>query len=259
MSRILTILLLSIWASHALAQEQPTAQPRRWAFSLGGGYQAASQPQRLQRFTDALVGHPSSGLVWAFELGYFWNLRWGAFAAARFSQTPADWPNALQQALERNYPGKLVRIALGKGGGWDGAVSQAMFGVRRRFFFQKMSLLPSLAIGFTEVQISDGAADLKTPNSHALSNVFAYNMEQGPWLTSFALDAGGRAEWPLGRRFYATLSAHYCWTQPKAVFHFYEVDQVAGTLRYEQLRYERAQHQVLLTAGLSWQFGKTRK
>lgn len=250
MTRIALFLLFSVKLGFAFAQEQP----RRWALSLDGGYQVTSQPQRLQRYTDVLVGHPSPGLAWAFELGYFWNPRWGMFAAARFSQTPTDWPNALQQALERDYPGRLVQITYGRE--WNGAVSQAMFGVRRRFFSHRMSLQPSLAIGFTEVQILDGTADLKTPNSHALSNVFAYNMEEGPWLTSLALDVGGRAEWPLGRRFYVALSAHYCWTQPRAGFHFYEVDQVSGALRHEQLHYGRAQHQVLLTAGLSWHFGK---
>ena len=258
MTRLLSLLLLSAWASHAAAQEQPLAQPRRWAMNLSIGYQSVSSPQTLHRYTDVLVGSPSAGFVWALDLGYFWNARWGGFMAARLSQTPLDWPGALQQALERDYPGKLVRITLGKGGGWDGAVTQAMFGVRRRFFFSKMNLQSSLAAGFIEVQISNGGADLKTPGSNALSNVFAYNTEGDPWISSVLLDAGIRAEWPLSKRFSVAATAHYCWTKPKAVFEFYEIDQVAGTLQREQLRYEQAQSLVVLTAGLSWHFGKKR-
>ena len=251
-------LLLAAWASHAAAQAQPLSQHRRWETNLSVGYQAVSQPQSHQRYTDVLLGRPSAGLAWALDFGYFWNEHWGGFVAARLSQTPLDWPGALQQALERDYPGKLVRITLSKGGEWDGSVSQAMFGVRRRFFLKKNSLQPSLAMGFSEVQISNGGADLKTPGSNALSNVFAYTTEGDPWISSVALDVGGRAEWPLSSRFSFTASANWMWAKPEAVFEFYEVDQVTGVLRREQLRYERAQNLLVLAAGLSWHFGKRR-
>lgn len=245
-------LIFNVLSQALLAQEQ-----RRWSLSLNGGYQYASPRQCLGRFTDALLGSPSSGPAFGLDLAYFWNRHWGVFAAMRLSGTRREWPGDFQQALEGNYPDEWVRVAFARGAS-GGSVSQGLLGVRRRVFFQKMALLPSLSVGFVEVPVSDGGADLKTPGSHALRNVFAYSTEEDSWLMSLALEAGVRAEWRLWRRLRLSTAAHYTWTKPDAEFDFYEVDQVGYTLRNERLRYARAQHLLGLSAGLSWAFGRPR-
>lgn len=249
------ILFLLIF--NALSHASEAQEYRRWSLNLHGGYQYASPQQSLGRFTDALRGSPHSGAMFGLDLAFFWNKNWGAFAAVRYSESQRNWPGTLQRAVERDYPGELVRVAF-TGGAWDGSVSQGLLGVRRRFYFPKINVQPSLAAGFIEVQVADAGADLKTPGSHALRNVFAFNGEEGPWLSSLALDAGVRLEWSPAKQLGFSASAHYTWTKPELVFEFYEVDQVASTLRSEELRYERAQHLVLLMAGLTLRFGKKR-
>jgi len=249
--------LLFLLIFNALNHIAEAQEHRRWSLNLHGGYQYASPSQSLGRFTDALRGSPRSGAMFGLDLAFFWNKHWGAFAAVRYSESKRNWPGALQRAVERDYPGELVRVAFSRSA-WDGSVSQGLFGVRRRFFFPKINVQPALAAGFIEVQVANAGADLKTPGSHALRNVFAFNGEEGPWLSSLALDAGVRMEWSPAKRLGFSASAHYTWTKPELVFEFHEVDQVTYALRSEELRYEQAQHLVLLSAGLTWRFGKKR-
>lgn len=250
---LLSALLCGATVLVAQPKESTPAPPSKWVINIGGGYQWASKPPALGRYTDELVSWPSTGLSYSFELSYFWQPKLGLFAAAQFSQTPKDWRRTLQQAVEREFPGKIVRLTALRGV-WDPAISQAMFGLRGRFDFHRLHFQPSLGIGFTEGQISDGAADLKTPGSNALSNVFAYASEADPWYDAFTLNLGARLEMPLWRQFKGTVSINYYWVKPNETFEFHQLDQIAGTQFEELLEYRQAQNVLALTAGLSYHF-----